>query len=335
MPSRGSLALAVTLVLCLAGCGDDTNTLLGVAATQPPSASAVLYFTSSSWAGAPGKTRELMAVDLEGTRVERLTSCTSDEDPCDMLQVAPSAQRGRVAVVRSTASAQEGVSALYFMDLNRSVQQLIQSRRRVTWVDWSPTDAFLLYVATGDQNEQEDLFYCLPDGSEDENLTQTRDVRERSPRIIPNGQTALFERIGQDGAGRIYLYADTAVTTGPAAGPTLPGTPYVVGGDADPVLSPDGEVIAFRRLTGLGNGGLGTWDLMTYTVDTTSYAVVATGPLFRGAPDWSTRGLVFVETDAAANVSNMVTMKGDGTERRVILSEPADYGMQSPRWIRP
>ncbi len=134
--------------------------------------------------------------------------------------------------------------------------------------------------------------------------------------------------------GRIYLFSRTALTSGPAGGEPLPGTPYVVGADADPVFSPDGALVAFRRLTGVGNGGLGTWDILTLKVDGSSTPqVVVTGPLFRGAPDWGSKGLLFVETDAAAARSQLVLVAADGTGRTVLRTEDAGYRMGSPRWL--
>jgi Tol biopolymer transport system component len=220
------------------------------------------------------------------------------------------------------------------MDLSRSVEKLIFSNRRVDSVDYAPDGSFIVYSAMAAQTTQEDLFYSLPDGSEESNLTQSVDFRERSPRIDPMASTAIFEGIDASGVGRIYLFARTALTSGPAGGEPLPGTPYVVGADADPAFSPDGASIAFRRLTGVGNGGLGTWDLLTLRADgISSPQVVATGPLFRGAPDWGPRGILFVETDAAAGRSQLVRVSSDGASRTVLRTEDAGYRMGSPRWL--
>ncbi|HXY42158.1 MAG TPA: hypothetical protein VEQ10_20955, partial [Vicinamibacteria bacterium] len=112
----------------------------------------------------------------------------------------------------------------------------------------------------------------------------------------------------------------------------LAGTLYVVGCDADPDFSPDGNSIVFRRLTGIGNGGLGTWDLMTMKSDGTAQQVILTGAVYRGAPDWGKTGIVFVETDAAAELSRLVAVQPDGSGRQVLREEPAAFGMMSPRW---
>jgi hypothetical protein len=304
--------------------------------TRPPSSQAVVMFASSAWSGQPGNGRELMAVDSTGKNVERLTSCAEAKDPCDVMQVSVSLDPSRVLLVRTTASAAPGAAALYFVDLARSAEQLIFPRKRVSAADWSADATYIVYASPGDsQSGIEDLYYCEPTGASDQNLTASTAARERSPRTDPLARTVVYEGMDDGGAGRIFLYATTpqALTTGPATGPALPGTPYLVGADADPAFSPLGDFVAFRRLTGIGNGGLGTWDLVTVKRDGTAAAVVAAGPLARSAPDWGANGILFVETDAASGISRLVVIQPDGSGRRVIREEEAAYGMASPRWI--
>jgi hypothetical protein len=329
-------SLAVVLVLLVTACNNDrANPFTAATFTRPPSADAVLLFVSGSWAEQTGQPRELFALNPDGSTPERLTNCTQSSTPCDFLEVAPSLDRGRVAAVRSTSGAEAGTSALYFMDLARSVETLVVQRRFVGDVDWSPDGFFLVYSSALENGGREDLFYATPDGTTDNNLTQTTDVRERSPRIDPLSTTAVYERIDQSGVGRIFLYGGQApITAGPETGPALPDTPYVVGADASPVFSPDATSVAFRRLTGIGNGGLGTWDLLTVRVDGTNLQTVATGPVFRGAPDWSAEGIVFVETDSAAGESRLVVVQPDGSGRTVLRTENAGFRMAAPRWLR-
>jgi Tol biopolymer transport system component len=327
--------LAVSAIALAAGCGDDSvNPFDDVSASRPPSADAVLLFVSGSWAEAPGGTRELFALNADGSTAERLTTCGQLETPCDILEVAPSPDRNRVAAIRTTPGAEAGASALYFMDLSRSVETILFPRRRVDSVDWSPDGTFIIYSANVPQESGEDLFFSQPDGTEEQNLTESLTVRELNPRIDPFARTVVYEQIDGEGVSRVYLYRDTPLTSGPAGGEALPETPYVVGADASPVVSPDGASIAFRRLTGTGNGGLGTWDLLVQKADGVSApVVVATGPLFRGAPDWGRTGLVFVETDAASSRSELVRLQADGTGRTVLRTEDAGYRMGSPRWL--
>ncbi len=195
--------------------------------------------------------------------MERLTGCAEAATPCDFIQVAPSPDRNRLAAIRTTPEAAAGASALYFMDLSRSVETLIFPSRRVDSVDYSPDGSFIIYSAIVPQSTQEDLYYSQPNGTAEQNLTDSAAFRERSARIDPFARTAVYEGIDESGVSRIYLFSQTPLTSGPATGESLPGTPYVVGADADPVFSPDSLSVAFRRLTGVGNGGLGTWDVLT------------------------------------------------------------------------
>jgi Tol biopolymer transport system component len=335
--------LLVTLLALLAtACGQSGgNPFSATSPSHPPSANAAIMFVSGSWSGQPGQPRELLAIGLDGSAPEQLTSCSREPTPCDLLQVAPSPDRNRVVVVRTTPTAEPGADALYFMDLNRSVEQVILSKRRVESADWSADGSFLLYSGPTTQTTNQDLFTSAPDGTNEQNLTNSLDVRERFSRIDPFARTAVYERIctvvsdtcTDPGVSRIYLYSATALTSGPATGPALPGTPYLVGSDASPTFSPDGSQVLFRRLTGVGNGGLGTWDLMTVPSAGGTPVTLVSGPLYRGAPDWSGTGIVFVETDAATGTSELVLIQPDGSLRTVLHAEAAGFQMGSPRWL--
>ena len=331
MPARG-LAAVLPIALVLASCGSSSsNPFANGALTRAPSASASILFVSSSSESEPGS-REILAIDLAGTTVERLTNCAAAAKPCDYVQVAPAPDRNRVAAIRTEVGAEAGATALYFVDLSRSVETLLQSRRRVFFVDWSPDNSFLIYTAN-DTGGREELFFSNINGASEQNLTNTSDVRERQPRVDPGARTAIYERIDAEGVPRIYIYQATPLTSGPATGPALPGTPYLVGSDADPAFSPDATHVVFRRLTGIGNGGLGTWDLMTIGVDGSSLQTIATGAAYRGAADWGKAGIVFVESDAAAGESRLVLVQPDGSGRQVLRTEPLQFGMGAPRFL--
>jgi hypothetical protein len=325
--------------LALTACGNNAGNPFANPASHAASADAVVMFVSSSWADAPGQPRELFAANADGTKIDRLTTCSQAATPCDFLRFAIGPDHVRIAAVRTTPGAAPGASGLYFMDLSRSVEQLIFPRRRVAAVDWSSDGASLLYQSSGDQvSDDDNLYICDPNGANDQQLTAStagaQPVRERSPRFDPSATAAVYERIDETGVGRIYFYPASPLTSGPATGPALPGTPYLVGDDADPAFSPDVSRVVFRRLTGIGNGGRGSWDLMTVKVDGSDLRTLVTGPAFRGAPDWGSRGVVFVETDAAANESRLVVVQADGTGRTVLHKEAADFLMAAPRWIR-
>jgi len=204
----------------------------------------------------------------------------------------------------------------------------------VSGVDWGPAGSRVVYSALGEGN-REDMFVMDPNGSNADRLTATADIDERRPRIDPSGSVAIYERIEGSGKGRIFLYASQtaqqAVTQGGEGTERLTGTPYTVGGDADPDYAPDGRTIVFRRLTSTGNGGLGNWDLMTVKPDGTDLRVVAGGPGYRGAADWGPLGIVFTESDATGQL-RVVVIGNDGT-RRVPVTAAAASGLQFPRWL--
>ena len=315
-------------------CGNDGgNPFSSTAPARPPAADAAIMFVSGSWSAELGAPREIMAMAANGSNPQQLTTCARAAQPCDVLQLAPSPDRGRLIAVRTTPDAEPGAQVLYFMDLNRSVETILLPRRRVDSADWSKDGSFLLFASANAQVGNEDLFTAQPDGTQEQNLTDSLNVRERHARLDPFGRTAIFERIDAEGVSRIYLFRETPITSGPAAGPALPGTPYVVGSDADPAFAPDGTLVVFRRLTGTGNGGLGTWDLIVTSGAAGAVPrTIASGPAFRGAPDWGTGGILFVETDAAAN-SQMVLVQPDGTGRTVLRTEAAGFRMGAPRWL--
>lgn len=310
--------------------------------TVAPRSDATILYTSNSYAPRPGAPNEVFAVGDGGAGVTRLTFCNNDTRRCDAVEAAPAPDRFRIALRRvDTDVNHDGQltpadgEALLVVDLSRSVEgSLLPNTAHVSGIDWSPTGDVLVYSAAGDGG-LEDLYRADPNGQNTRNLTSTSGVRERRPRIDPSGSAALFERIDTDGKGQIWLFSSTGaqvrVTSGGDAGPALPGTPYVVGADADPDYSPDGRSLVFRRLTGTGNGGLGTWNLMTAHLDGTNLTTIVTGAAYRGAPDWGPKGIVFPEVDGTS--ARLVLVQPDGSGRQVLVTLGSSFDISYPRWL--
>jgi Tol biopolymer transport system component len=333
------LALAATSLGCA---GNYDNPFQDVNQSTPPPADSDIGFVSAA-SGSTADRRDIFAVDESGTPVSRLTSCDRESRPCDLLEGAWSPERARLVVRRraedtngdSRITAADG-EALVFLDLSRGTEAvLVASARRVSGLDWSVLGNALVYSAQG-TGDREDLFVMDPNGENNDNLTATPTVDERRPRIDPTGTVAVYERIEQGVKGRIFVYlnrnAQLAVTSGGEGTAPLTGTPYLVGSDADPDYAPDGRRIAFRRLTSTGNGGLGNWDVMTVAADGTGLQTVASGPGFRGAPDWGPRGIVFHEIDPTTGLNRIVVIGADGTRRAPLTVSPT-AGLQFPRWL--
>jgi Tol biopolymer transport system component len=343
---RFSTLLPPLLALALAaGCNHDyPNPFVGQGRSALPPSGAALLFTSAAWATQTGSGRELFAANADGTGVTRLTFC-NDGGSCDNMEAAVASDRKRVELRQVQAGAPG--AALVYMDLERSASAIIvPATQQVSGVDWSSQGDVLVYSAFR-VGGVDDLFRIDPNGQNAADLscsstagsltTCDPTIRERRPRIDPTGSVAVYERIDASARGQIYIFQNTIskqqVTTGGTPGAALPGTPYIVGSDADPTYSPDGLSIVFRRLTGLGNGGLGTWDILTIHIDGTGLQVVVTGALARGAPDWGPLGIVFAETDGVGASTSLVVVQPDGTGRRVLLTQPSGFNLGFPRWL--
>ena len=120
------------------------------------------------------------------------------------------------------------------------------------------------------------------------------------------------------------------LTEGGPGSARLEGTPYIVGSDTDPSFAPDNSLVVFRRLTGIGDGR-GTWDIMTVNPNDGTLAVLASGPSYRGPPDWGPGGIAFAEPDPSGG-SRIAIIRPDGS-----MSYPvtvgAGFNVANPRWL--
>jgi Tol biopolymer transport system component len=335
---RASRLVIVLLLLFIGACNRDyPNPFSQSTTSHPPPASAAIIFTSGQWSNTPAG-REVYSMNLDGSGVTQLTSCNGGDTPCDTAEVSAAPDRVRV-YARRTLGGQPGLPSLVYLDLSRSVgTEVIPSSIATSSVDWSPLDGVVIYTGRG-EGGTDDLFAMDPNGQNNRNVSQSASVRERAARIDPTGSVAVYERIDglTTGKSRIFIFQNSAtqvaVTSGGPGTDLLIGTDYIVGSDTDPDYSPDGRSLVFRRLTGTGNAGLGTWDLCTVTISGTNLTVIATGNLYRGAPDWGPNGIVFTETDVAAGVSRIVVMQPDGTGRQVVFTQESNLSLGTARWL--
>lgn len=339
---RRLAVLAGVLLSCGVGCAkNQANPFLAQTLTEVPRPEDTLIFTSNGYSDEAGAPREIFSVGPTGDPL-RLTICNNVERTCDSVEAAASRDHNKVAVRRVSEDrngdgrlSEEDGTSLVLIDLTRSIEgELVPASRSVSGVDWSPVEDLIVYTAATAQSG-EDLFSILPNGTNDSPVTSTTNLKERRPRFDPTGFSAVFEGIDSTGNGRIYALnspnSNLLTSGGPGSEP-LAGTPYRVGSDADPVYSPDGHEVAFRRLTATGNGGFGTWDLLIVKYDGSAERVLAAGPVFRGAPDWDSRGIAFVEIDSAAARASLVVLQPDGSGRTVLVSGTAL--LSNPRWLR-
>jgi dipeptidyl aminopeptidase/acylaminoacyl peptidase len=337
-------SVVMLLAACAAGCNKDyANPFQTPNPTATPGPDAALLVTSDVWSASPGAPRELYAVAADGGQLTRLTFCNAADRICDNSEVAVGRDPARVVIRRIPADSDrdgrltpaDGETAVY-VDLERGVEgTLLPTSGGVSGIDWSPADDLLVFSGQT-LGEPDDLFRMDVNGANNRQLTASPTIRERRPRIDPTGSVAVYERIGEVGPGQVWIFGSSTsqvqVTQGGTLGEALPGTLYRVGSDADPDYSPDGRRIVFRRLTALGSGGRGDWDLLTVTVEGIGLAVIAQGARYRGAPDWGPQGIVFEEVGEDGRASLVLLSPDDGT-RRTLASVSAGYTLSLPRWL--
>lgn len=341
-PRPGAVLL---LSACLSGCERDyPNPFPRPTVAATPGPNAAVMFTSDAWSERPGAPRELFAVDEDGGSLTRLTSCNAGGSACDNVEATNGRDRTRVALRRVSRdgdgdgrlTAADGEELVY-VDLGRRIEGILASAAtRVTGLDWSPIQDVIVYSAFS-AGDREDLFIMESNGAQNSPLTNTPAISERRPRIDPFGSLVVFERIDASAMGTIWIFVDTRsqvpVTEGGTPGEPLAGTPYRVGSDADPDFSPDRRSLVFRRLTGIGGGGRGSWDLLTVRTDGSELRVIASGPRYRGPPDWGPRGIVFEERDEADSPS-LLLVSPDGSGRRTLATLSAGFVLSFPRWLQ-
>jgi Tol biopolymer transport system component len=338
---------ATVLAGALLSCNSEySNPFQNANPMVPPSAAADIMFTANIYATRSGGGRDLFAVEDTGANVARLTVCNNNDRRCDYVEAIPGPARNRQAVRRlmdldgdgRTTSA-DGES-LRVLDLARAVEgELVPGNARVSGADWSPGEELLFYSAAG-QGGLDDLYQVSSNGQSNQDLTVSSALRERRPRFNATGTALAYERIEGVTKAQIWLATSVgvrALTTGApgTAGEPLAGTPYLVGSDADPAFSPDGRTVVFRRLAGLGSGGLGQWDIYTMRVDVTGATPVpiVTGGAFRSSPDWGPGGIIYVET-VPGNGPQLVLIDETGGGRRVLVTGPVGFEISYPHWIK-
>jgi Tol biopolymer transport system component len=338
-------ACLLSLVGALPGCNnsrDNTNPFANAAQTVPPPASAAIVYTSSLWSLVPGDTREVYAVNADGSGVTRLTFCNNPDQliQCDSAEASPAPDRVRMALRRASVDSngdgqvtEADGTALVFDDLQRGVEALlVPASRIVTGVDWGPSGSFIVYSGLPAGGGVQDLFRIDYNGQNDTDLTCPANttgcnftIKETRPRIDSSESIAVFQYTDStSGHSQVALFQTSAnqplLTTGPS--------------DADPAFSPDATHVVFRRLTdAAANGGRGSWNIVTIASDGTGLAVVISGPAYRGAPDWGPSGLTWAESDATG--VRLMASAADGSNVRVLVTQAVGTQLTNPRWLPP
>jgi len=342
MNLRAGRALLLALVAC--GCSSQQdNPFTTLPETQPPPADADLLVVSSGPDSAPSNVHDVYAVDVETGTTTRPTGCFAARPLCDVVDVAPGPDRDRVVVRGRVDTNDDGRTTdtdeiqIFSIDLTRAIEgRVLADIPGASGIQWANLEAPLIFNAPG-EGGLEDLYDALVDGTDPQNLSSTADQAEYHPRV--ESSLLLFERGAPN--ERLAIWGANSSAEGPITegDPTLdpvplPGTPYLVGSDADPDLSSTLNSFVFRRLVGIGDGR-GNWNIMTLGLGTDGapLAPLAVEPAFRSAADWGRNGIAFVEEPAGASTGSLVVIDPGTGSRRAVLTARAG-SLLSPRWLQ-
>jgi len=161
--------------------------------------------------------------------------------------------------------------------------------------------------------------------------------RVDDPAFSPDGKTLAFfaEPNGPWDGGALY--------TVPVAGgePTrlFDDPPMMAGQDADPVYSPDGRYIAFRRRLPVADKVEGQFDLFRVNTDGTGLVQLTRTDGNEGDPSWSPDSTQIAfgsteHTDAypAADIGRAWVMNADGSGRRLLWTKGAPQVQVATSW---
>ena len=202
---------------------------------------------------------------------------------------------------RPRSRAADGES-LVFVDLARGTEADPHRRppRRVTGVDWSPDRRRSSSTARSARAAARTCSRMDPNGAEQPQPDHHRRRSRAAPAHRPHRHASPSTSASRPGGkGRIFIFlnrnAQLAVTTG-GPGSERAHRHSLRRRLATPI--PTTRPTDARSCSGgspsLGNGGLGTWDMLTvrsrrHRADDDRDAA----PVYRGAPDWGPRGIVF------------------------------------------
>ena len=324
------------------GCtaGVAPTVLPAFATTAVPAPADTVFVTSDSWAAKAGGTFELFSAGAN-PQATRLTFCSG----CQALTASPSLDRTRLALRRVDADTNRDGRlddfdrvSLLLVDLAKRIEgPFLPDGWTSSSADWSSDGTFLVHTSSPD-GSADDLYQIDSNAQNNQRLLNTPNVRERGARLNTAITRVVYERIDGTGAGKseIWVFASTSnqvkITDSGIVGDLLPASLYRVGSDAGPDYSPDGASVVFRRLTSASIAG-GAWDILVVTSTGGVPRVIASGPLFRSAPDWGKDGIVFSEQNPSTGGMDVVVIDPATGARRVLQSFPSGYKAGPPRWI--
>lgn len=237
---------------------------------------------------------------------------------------SPDGLRVAFAVSQEDLTTRQRVDDIFAVDVSgMNMKQLTNAAGYEDQPAWSPTGGRIAYHHFEFEGRS-DIWVMAPDGSGQLNLTAdmpTTGLRS-SPAWSKDGTRIAFSQIETTVAG-----SEASIWTMRADGTDkrkLTGT--FTGFDASPTWSSDGRSIAFARYYN------GDRDITIVDVNGNVSRRIAL-PGLQGAPSWSPDGRWIAFTQNAGIITNLFTMRPDGTELRLRTVDAAWGGGLDPAWI--
>lgn len=238
---------------------------------------------------------------------------------------SPDGRRVAFAVSQKELTTNRPIDDIFAVDVNgMNMKQLTNAVGYEDQPAWSPAGGRIAYHHY-EIDGRSDIWVMAPDGTGQVNLTADMPVTgfRSAPAWSRDGTRIAFSQLETTVAG-----SEASIWTMRADGTDKRKLTGTFGGfDASPTWSPDGQNIAFARYY---NGG--DRDITLVDVNGNVWRRIAL-PGLQGAPSWSPDGRWIAFTQDTGPVTNLYTVRPDGTELRLRTVDAAWGGGLDPAWI--
>ena len=262
---------------------------------------------------------EIFYLDLLGGGPQRLNAGNVSRQPSP----SPDGSRFVFAVSQRDLTSGEMMYDLYVVDrTGLNIRRLTRMAGVETDPAWSPDGTKIAFAGSETANGSYDIYVMNADGTNVVNITADMPWSyESNPAWSPDGRYIAFSSLELIGGMHVFTRrSDGSGDPSRVAGAT--GT-----SDSHPTWSPDGLKLAFSRTFAGGES-----DIMTMTFNGNDVTrIVAPGEQVE--PVWSPDGRFFAFSGRVNGVSQIFTMRVDGSAVRLRTSETSWGGGRNPVWV--
>jgi Tol biopolymer transport system component len=261
-----------------------------------------------------GNNNQIYMANADGSNVLALSAGPRDSDP----QLSPDGKT--IVFVRSS----DYFSALFAVDVDNGRETQLTDYSNDLEPAWSPDSQRLIFTTSRDGFQE--LYTMSPDGTELQRMTSNERQNDLYASYSPDGQWIAYmsNYSVSDGTGEIWLMK--------ADGSDQQQLTQNDVDDLYPVWSPDGRRIAFMTSHADHQGS----DISVYDLATRAVRQLTHVSEYAYDPQWSPDGrwIAYVEDRASSNQRTLLVMRADGSEPRLLPTDPDQPVGWGIRWIR-